>query len=176
MDNITSFVFWGYQHWFPYCYLCYYAPASTKLKGLYWFHIRLSVPLWTESCPLCIFYNTSWIQFIFIRFINQLQKVCCTLELFLEYKISIFCNFFKFISLTLSCVQVIWILKLMSKANYWVTRGGGWGGLGLGLGVGGVWGGGVGGWGWRGDVWGGGVGAGVGVGGPWLLCSQTFFS
>ena len=35
-----------------------------------------SVRLWTESCPLCIFYNTHRIHFIFTHLIKQLQKVC----------------------------------------------------------------------------------------------------
>ena len=30
---------------------------------------RLSVWLWTESCPLCIFYNTHWIHLIFVQFL-----------------------------------------------------------------------------------------------------------
>ena len=36
-----------------------------------------SVRLWTESCPLCIFYNTPRIHFIFTHLIKQLQMVCC---------------------------------------------------------------------------------------------------
>ena len=38
-----------------------------------WFVVRL----WTKSCPLCIFHNTSRIHFIFAHLIKQLQKVCC---------------------------------------------------------------------------------------------------
>ena len=43
-----------------------------------------SVPvhLWTESCPLCIFYNTLWIHFICTYFIKQLQKVCLVSSFF----------------------------------------------------------------------------------------------
>ena len=38
-----------------------------------------SIRLWTESCPLYIFHNSSRIYFIFTHLINQLQKVCCML-------------------------------------------------------------------------------------------------
>ena len=38
--------------------------------------IHLSVRLWTESCPLCIFNNTHQIRFIFAHLIKQIQKVC----------------------------------------------------------------------------------------------------
>ena len=34
----------------------------------------LSVHLWTETCPLCIFYNTRRIRFMFIHLIKQPQK------------------------------------------------------------------------------------------------------
>ena len=37
--------------------------------------VRLSVRLWTKSCPLCIFHSTSRIHFIFAYLIKQLQKV-----------------------------------------------------------------------------------------------------
>ena len=62
---------------------CHYTPHFNKVeRGNYWFHVvRLSiglcVHLWTESCPLCIFHNTSQIHFIFIHHIKQPQKVCC---------------------------------------------------------------------------------------------------
>ena len=35
--------------------------------------VRLSVRLWTESCPLCIFHNIHPTHFVFTDFINQLQ-------------------------------------------------------------------------------------------------------
>ena len=49
-------------------------------RGVYWFHVvrpsvRLSIRLWTKSCPLCIFHNNSRIHFIFAHLINQLEKV-----------------------------------------------------------------------------------------------------
>ena len=54
-------------------------PATTNVKGGYTgftSYIRLSVRLWTKSCPLCIFHTTSRIHFIFAYLIKQLQKVC----------------------------------------------------------------------------------------------------
>ena len=53
--------------------------ASTKMKGGYTgftLSICSFVRLWTESCQLCIFHNTSRIYFIFAHFINQLHEVC----------------------------------------------------------------------------------------------------
>ena len=35
-----------------------------------------SLRLWTESCPLCILYNTRRIHFLFTHLIKQLQRVC----------------------------------------------------------------------------------------------------
>ena len=62
-------------------FLVFYTPRSTKLNGVYWYHLvrpslRPSLRLWTESCPLCIFYNIHRIHFIFTHLIKQLQKVC----------------------------------------------------------------------------------------------------
>ena len=54
----------------------YYTLGSTKLKGGILVSICPSVRLWTASCPLCIFYNTRWVHFIFTHLIKQLQKVC----------------------------------------------------------------------------------------------------
>ena len=43
-------------------------------RGVYWFHlVRPSGPLWTDSCPLCIFHNIHGIHFIFTHLIKQLQ-------------------------------------------------------------------------------------------------------
>ena len=51
--------------------------------------IRPSACLWTKSCLLCIFHNTSQIHFIFTHEINQLQNVSHTLRLFKNSKIGI---------------------------------------------------------------------------------------
>ena len=62
----------------------YYTPGSTMLKGgilvspcpSVSFHLSiplsfcLSAHLWTESCPLCIFYNTRQIHFKFLKFVT----------------------------------------------------------------------------------------------------------
>ena len=54
-------------------------PASTKLKGEYTgftLSVSLSVRLWTELCPLCIFNNTCQTHLIFAHLIKTLQNVC----------------------------------------------------------------------------------------------------
>ena len=60
-------------------------PAQRNWRGVYWFHlvrlsvgpsVRPSVRLWTESCPLCIFYNTHRINFILTHLIKWLQTGC----------------------------------------------------------------------------------------------------
>ena len=56
--------------------------------------VRLSVPLWTKSCPLCIFHNTREIHFIFAHLIKKLKKVCSVKGLLQSSKIWIFGNFF----------------------------------------------------------------------------------
>ena len=60
---------------------CYY---TTKLLGGYIgftpsvrLSVRPSVPCPSRIlCPLCSFYSSGWIHFIFIHLIKQLQKVC----------------------------------------------------------------------------------------------------
>ena len=87
--------------------VCNYTPASMKLKGGYTgftlsvclsIHpsVRPSVSLWTESCPLCIFHDTSRFHFIFTHLINQLQKLCSMLRFLKSLKFWQFiwnCNF-----------------------------------------------------------------------------------
>ena len=72
-------------------YILIIPPLQRSWSRVYWFHqwpcpsvhpsvrpsVRPSDSLWTESCPLCIIYNTHWIHFIFTHLIKQLQKVCC---------------------------------------------------------------------------------------------------
>ena len=54
----------------------YYNLGSTQVEGGILVSSCPSVRLWTESCPLCIFYNTRWVNLIFAHLIKQLQKVC----------------------------------------------------------------------------------------------------
>ena len=77
-----------------------------------------SVRLWTESCPLCISHNTSRIHFKFTDLINQLRKVCRVLRFVKNSKIWIFGNFFKCSPFTLSCVHVMWMLKVYSPSEF----------------------------------------------------------
>ena len=98
------------SYWFFYCYTP--TPHSTKLKGGTPVSHSPSVRLWTESCPLCNNHNTSRIHLIFADLINQLQKVCPVLSFVKNSNIWIFGNFFKCSPFTLSCVHVMWMLKV----------------------------------------------------------------
>ena len=58
-----------------------------------------------------------------MRLINQLQKVCCILGLVIySFWIWIFGNFFKFVTLTLSCVHVMWMLKLIPNLSFYCSH------------------------------------------------------
>ena len=52
------------------------ASPDTYIKYAIQMFVCLSVRMWTESCLLCNFYDTSHIHFIFTHLIKQLQKVC----------------------------------------------------------------------------------------------------
>ena len=95
-NHLLCLTHWGLI-WLQYAHFIFLYPCSTKLKGVYWFHlVRPSVHMWTESCPLYIFYNTRRIHFLFAQFIKQLQKVCCVYRFFQNSKIWSFGKFFKF--------------------------------------------------------------------------------
>ena len=102
-------------------------PASMKLKGGMLVSpcpfVRLSICLWMESCPLCIFNNTCWIHLIFIHLIKQHQKVCCELRFWQNYKIWIFGNF---LDLQVSLCPFLFMIQYHSMV--WVIMGGGGGG------------------------------------------------
>ena len=57
-------------------------------------------------CPLCNFYSSGCIHFIFIHLIKQLQKVCRVQSFLQNFKIWSFGNFFKFVTLTLCCLDL----------------------------------------------------------------------
>ena len=85
-------------------FLCYHTLCFNEVeRGYTGFILSVcpSVPLWTESCPLCIFNNTRGIHFIFAHLIKQLQ-MCRVYCLFQNEKKWNFGIFFKFITLTLS--------------------------------------------------------------------------
>ena len=63
--------------------------------------VRLSVRPSRIPCPLCSFYSSGWIHFIFIHLIKQLQKVCRLQSFLQNFKIRNFGYFFKFVTLTL---------------------------------------------------------------------------
>ena len=98
----------------------YYTP--TPRSGWGYIGLNLSVRLWTNSCPLCIFHNKSRIHLIFIHLIKQLQKVCGVG--FFNSKI---CNFVRCYIwvLIISCRGLFpmdiksWCLVCIFHNNYW---------------------------------------------------------
>ena len=86
-------------------------PTQRSWRGCTGFNLFacLSVRLWTESCPPCIFPNSRLIHFIFTHLIKQLQKMC-SVYFFQNSQIWSFGEFFNFVTLTLSFFWVgIWI-------------------------------------------------------------------
>ena len=57
-------------------------------------------------CPLCSFYSSGWILFIFIHLIKQLQNVCPVQSFLQNCKIWSFGNFLKILTLTLCCFNL----------------------------------------------------------------------
>ena len=102
-----------------YRYLLYYTPLLNEVEGGILVSACPSVRPWTESYPLCIFHNTSQIHLIFTDLNNQLQKLCYMLKLSENFNfLAIFYNLFKLAPLTLSCVHVIWMLKVDSSSEF----------------------------------------------------------
>ena len=101
----TSHLWWS-------CVILLY-PRTTKLLGGYTGFtlsvrpsVRLSVHPSRIPCPLCSRCSFGWIHFIFTHLIKQLQKVCRVWSFLQNFKICIFGNFFKFVTLTLSCFHL----------------------------------------------------------------------
>ena len=69
--------------------------------------VRPSVPRPSLiPCPLCSFYSSGWILFIFIHLIKQLQKVCRVQSFLQNCKIWSFDNFLAY---TTSCLLLSWV-------------------------------------------------------------------
>ena len=68
-------------------------PHNEVVGGVYWFHsvrpsVRPSVTCPSRiPCPLCSFFSSGWIHFIFIHLIKQLQKVCRVQSFLQNFKI-----------------------------------------------------------------------------------------
>ena len=70
--------------------------------------VRLSVRPSRIPCPLCSFYSSGWIHFIFIHLIKQLQKVCRVWNFGNFFKI---CNFdFVLFWLGIWCESLVWVI------------------------------------------------------------------
>ena len=93
---------------------------TTKLLGgVYWFHsVRPSIPHPSRvPCPLCSFYSSGWIHFIFMHLIKQLQKVCRMQSFLQNFKIWNFGSFLKicyfdFVLFWLGiwCESLVWVI------------------------------------------------------------------
>ena len=57
-------------------------------------------------CPLCSFYSSGWIHFIFMHLIKQLQRVCRVQSCLQNFKIWNFGNFLKLVTLTSFCFDL----------------------------------------------------------------------
>ena len=82
---------------------------------------RPSVHLWTEWCQLHIFHNTiSYLHFT-LHFLSTNFRRCvtCFFWVFLIPKCKFLAIFFKFV--TLSCVHVIWMLKLIPDLRFYCS-------------------------------------------------------
>ena len=97
-------------------YVRYHIPRTTKLLWGILVSLRPSVcPSVRPAsiphpsripCPLCSFYISGWIHFIFIHLIKQLQKVCRVQSFLQNFKIWSFGNFLRFVTLTLCCFDL----------------------------------------------------------------------
>ena len=97
-----------------------YTPRTTKLLGGYIGFtpsVRLSVRPSRIPCPLCSFYSSGWIHFIFMHLIRQLQKVCRMQSFLQNFKIWNFgnlkknCNFdFMLFWLGIWCESLVWVI------------------------------------------------------------------
>ena len=93
-----------------------YPPRNEVVGGVYWFHsVRPSVPRPSRiPCPLCSFYSSGWIHFIFIHLIKELQKVCRVQSFLQNFKIW---NFLKFVTSDfvlfwpgIWCESLVWVI------------------------------------------------------------------
>ena len=78
----------------------YYSPRTTKLLGGYIDFtpsVRPSIRPSRIPCPLCSFYSSGWIHFIFMHRIKPLQKVCRVQSFLQNFKIWTLGNFLKFV-------------------------------------------------------------------------------
>ena len=104
-------------------WIYYYTPRTTKLLGGYIGFtpsvcpsVRpASVPRPSRiPCPLCSFYSSGWIHFIFIHLIKQLQKVCRVQKFLQNLKFWHFlkiCNIdFVLFWLGIWCESLVWVI------------------------------------------------------------------
>ena len=106
----------------------YYTPRSTKLKGVYWFHfVRLSVRPSARLSDCGQNGVRSVSSTIVARSISYLHIYQPTSEdvsrlLCKSSKIWIFGNFLTFAHLALSCVHVMWMVKVDSSPEFYCSH------------------------------------------------------
>ena len=103
-----------------------YTPASTKLKG------GLLVSRRPSVCPsvrlsvrghnrVCSVSSTILVRSIsYLHILSSNFRRCVAYQVY--FKIWIFGNFFKFVTLTLSCVHVMWRLKLIPHLSFYCSH------------------------------------------------------
>ena len=102
----------------------YCTPRKTKLLGsiLVSLHpsvcpsVHLSIHPSCIPCPLCSAFSSGWIHFIFIHLIERRQMVCHVWSFLQIFKIWIFGNFLKFVTLTFSCFDHVVSMGFQHKS------------------------------------------------------------
>ena len=89
-------------------------PPHNEVVGGILVSLRPSVCPMSVPCPLCSFFSSGWIHFIFIHLIKQLQKMSRAkfLAKFQNFK---FCQFFKICNFVLFwlgiwCESLVWLI------------------------------------------------------------------
>ena len=93
-------------------------PAQQSCWGGILVSLRPSVPRPSRiPCPLCSFYSSGWIHFIFMHLIKQLQKVCHVQSFLPNFKNFKFWQFFKICNfdfvlfwLGIWCESLVWVI------------------------------------------------------------------
>ena len=121
----TLICMWACAYYTVTMYPMQYMHHYTKLFGGYIgftlsvrLSVRPSVPCLSRiPCPLCSFYSSGWVHFIFMHLIKQLQKVCRVQSFLQNFKIWNFGKFFKICYfdfmlfwLGIWCESLVWVI------------------------------------------------------------------
>ena len=118
MELIFFVMYYTYWIWLLYTthnevvggYIGFTPPVRPSVRP----SVRLSVRPSHIPCPLCSAHSSGGIHFILIHLIKQLQKVCGVPSFLQNFKIWIFGNFLKFVTLTSSFLtwDLTWITSM----------------------------------------------------------------